>query len=392
MKILYHHRIRSRDGQYVHLSELVAALKALGHDVLVVGPSIVDRRPFESGAGWVGRLRTLCPPTVYELLELAYSCLDFLRLIVALRRFRPDFVYERYNLYLWSGVLASKLIGRPLILEVNAPLVEERSRYGGLALRRLARLVEDYTWNNADTVLPVTGVLAGMIAERGVPRERIHVVWNGINLADITGVDRTAARRELMLHDDDVVLGFVGFVRDWHGLHRVVRLLARAGNERCRFLVVGDGPAREELERHAADSGVADRVTITGIVSQQRAIGYISAFDVALQPDVVDYASPLKLVEYLALGRPIVAPDRPNIREVLRHGENGLLFPPGDQHAFEDAVLGLCQDGELRRRLGEAACRTVRLRGLTWTRNAGFVIERARELIQAQRQREDRPA
>src|SRR5690606_20806134 len=118
--------------------------------------------------------------------------------------------------------------------------------------------IEDYTWKNADAVLAVTGVLARMIAERGVPPSRIRVVWNGVNLKDIAEVDRETARRDVVAREDEIVLGFVGFLREWHGLDRVVRLLAREGNELYRFLVVGDGPAREQLQNEAARYGVTD--------------------------------------------------------------------------------------------------------------------------------------
>ena len=96
----------------------------------------------------------------------------------------------------------------------------------------------------------------------------------------------------------------------------------------------------------------------------------MSAFDVALQPDVVDYASPLKLFEYLALGRAIVAPDRPNIREVLENGKNSLLFDPAVPGALTESVERLCVDTELRYSLGEAARSTIEEKGFTWENNA----------------------
>ena len=93
-------------------------------------------------------------------------------------------------------------------------------------------------------------------------------------------------------------------------------------------------------------------------------------FDVALQTASVAYASPLKLLEYMTLGCAIIAPDQPNIREILRHDTNALLFDPLGRQSFTAALSRLCADGELRRRLGRAARRTVEETPLTWAHNA----------------------
>ncbi len=102
---------------------------------------------------------------------------------LACRRFRPDLIYERYNLYYLAGTLVARRKGIPLFLEVNAPLAEERSRHGGLGLPRLAGWTERFVWRSADRVLAVTGVLKAMIAAAGVPEQQIEVVPNGIDPA-----------------------------------------------------------------------------------------------------------------------------------------------------------------------------------------------------------------
>jgi glycosyltransferase involved in cell wall biosynthesis len=109
----------------------------------------------------------------------------------------------------------------------------------------------------------------------------------------------------------------------------------------------------------------------------------LAAFDVALQPAVVDYASPLKLFEYLALGLPIIAPDSPNIREVLTDGVNGALFRNGDGASFMQCLSRVCGDAELRASLSRSARATIDAQGLTWRRNAQRVSELAQSLAPA---------
>lgn len=380
MRILYHHRIRSKDGQFVHLEEMVHALRELGHDVEVVGPRRVEEERFGAGAGFVADLKRWLPGAAYETLELGYALTDYRRLAMAIARFRPDVIYERYNLYFPSGIWARRRLGVPLLLEVNAPLYDERRRFGALALPHLARWSEQYVWRSADLVLPVTEVLAGRVAAAGVPRERIHVIPNGINEQAFARLpDRESAKRRLGLAER-FVLGFVGFMRDWHGLDRVLRFMKDQPRPDLHALFVGDGPDRARLERIAVELGLASRLTITGVVQREHVPAAIAAFDVALQPAVVDYASPLKLFEYLYVGLPIVAPDSANIREILSDGDNGLLFDPERDESFRCALGRLLRDEALRRRLAARASETIRLRDLTWTGNARRVTRLAESL------------
>ena len=368
MKILYHHRIASKDGQYVHVEELTRALKARGHELIFVAPKVTEHSDFGDDGGLVARLKRHLPKALYELLELGYSLVAYWRLRRAVKQHRPDCLYERYNLYLPAGIWLKRRFGLPMLLEVNAPLYEERARYDGLALPRLAAWSERYCWRGADRVLPVTRVLADRVAAEGVPEARIRVIPNGIDWEKFRDQpDRDLAKQRLGL-DGRLVLGFTGFVRDWHGLDKVVDLLADAPDR--HLLIVGDGPARTTIEARANDLGVADRLTITGVVGRDEVAGYLAAFDVALQPDVVAYASPLKLFEYLAMGCAIVAPDRPNIREVLAHQSNGWLFDPDQPDGLPAAVQALCGDAELRILLGAGARRSIDEQGLTWARNA----------------------
>ena len=110
------------------------------------------------------------------------------------------------------------------------------------------------------------------------------------------------------------------------------------------------------------------------MVAHDQIARYVEAFDIALQPAVVRYASPLKLFEYLALGKAIVAPNQPNIAEILTNGENALLFDPEDWNSMAVAIDRCCGDESLRLRIAEAARLTIKKQRLTWYANAGMVI------------------
>lgn len=370
MRILYHHRIMSKDGQYVHVEEMVHALRELGHEVMVVGPAAVEKGDFGADAGMIALLKRIMPKALYELLELGYSLRDYPRLLRAARVFKPDGLYERYNLLFLSGVWLKRRLGLPMLIEINAPLYEERKRFNGIALDRLARWTERTAWRAADAALPVTEVLAGSVRDAGVPTARVHVIPNGIQPERFASLPVREEARRLLGLEGRTVLGFTGFMREWHGLDRVLDRVAASSNRSLHAVFVGDGPARADLEARARSLGLSERVTFTGIVGRHEIGRYVAAFDIALQPAVVAYASPLKLFEYMACGCAIVAPAAPNIREILTHDENALLFSPDDEAGFAHAVDALGTDPALRARLGQAARDTIEGRGLTWRHNA----------------------
>jgi len=381
MRILYSHRIQSRDGQSVHVEALVAALRAGGHEVLVVGPGLYESAGFGGESRLVARLRALLPGALGELAELAYNIPAYWRLRRACRAFRPDFIYERYNLFHLAGAWLARRRGLPFCLEVNSPLAEERQRFGGLRLRRLAFALERWTWRSAQRVLAVTGALAQIIVAAGVPAAQIEVVPNGVDLAEF---DLAAPPAR---DTDEVVLGFVGFVRVWHGLDSVLTAMAsqdRASSPvRLSLVVVGEGPARAALEAQAKALGIVDDVRFTGLADRAAVPNLVAGFDIALQPRVVDYASPLKIFEYMAAGRAIVAPDQPNIREILRHEETALLFDPAREGAMWQAVWRLALDAPLRARLGAAARADILRRDYTWRGNAERVVRWASAVLAA---------
>ena len=376
MRILYHHRTRSKDGQFVHIEEMIGALRANGHEVIIVAPPSAETESFGSDAGAVALLKRYLPKWFYEIMELGYSLVAYRRLAEAVKRHRPDCLYERYNLFLPAGIWVARKYRLPMLLEINAPILEERDRYDGLSLKRLARWSQAYAWRNADMVLPVTKVLGDIVAGYGVPARRIAVIPNGINPDRFDGgEDVDSAKRALGL-EGHLVLGFTGFVRDWHGLDKVITMIAADPPDSQRYLlIVGDGPARGALERQARELKVEQRVRFTGVVGRDQVASHVAAFDIALNPAVVAYASPLKLFEYLALGKAIIAPAQPNIEEILTDGDNAVLFDPADQYGMAGAIERLSGNAALRRQVGANARLTIDAQKLTWKANAEQVVK-----------------
>lgn len=390
LRILYHHRTRGEDAQGIHIRALCDAWREDGHEVRVVAPRVGNSARRGSGA----RPRQAAPapdarPTLfgfavpywlYELLALGYNVPAFLRLLLAVLRTRPDFLYERYALFNVAGVAVARLTGTPIILEVNAPLSLELRTHGDLTFRRLAEVIERSLCRSATRTLVVSEAMAEVLVGLGVPRAQLEVMPNGVDSRRFhPGVQPGDIRARHGIPESAPVVGFVGWIRPWHGVDRLIDAVAALREEQpdLALLVVGDGPAVPALQRQVEALGLGQAVHFTGPVPAENVPQHIAAVDIAVQPDVTGYASPIKLFEYLALGRAVVAPDRPNIREVVTDGANAALFKAEDTASLTEALRGLVTDRDRRRRLAASAAALINERGYTWRRNARRVIELA---------------
>ena len=385
MHILYHHRTTAQDAQGIHIQEILRAFRALGHTTELV--SLADRagsKRARAGADhtvvpaargrerfrWLRPFRNLA--ILYECAEIGYNAWGFSALARAVRRQRPDLLYERYSLFNASGVLVSKLWRIPMVLEVNAPLAYEKERYEKLALRRLAYAMERWICSHSTTTIVVSTPMKKILEAEGVPGAHMQVVSNGVNTVEIAAALGRTDVRALHGIGARLVLGFVGWFKPWHRLDTVIELLAArpAWRGRIHLLLVGDGPETPALAALVRAHALEDSVTFTGPVGREQIYDHIDAFDVALQPHVTDYASPMKIFEYLALGKCVVAPDLENMREILTHGEDALLFRPGDPADMGRAIEVLANDPQRVQRMGQAARRKIEDRRYYWIDNA----------------------
>jgi glycosyltransferase involved in cell wall biosynthesis len=149
----------------------------------------------------------------------------------------------------------------------------------------------------------------------------------------------------------------------------------KLADQGVRLLLIGDGPAGPDLRRFVDAHGLSGAVMFTGSVDRKTMPAHIAALDIALQPSVTEYASPMKIFEYMGMAKCILAPDQPNIREILTDRETAYLFQPGDRESFETALLELIGAPDVRRMLGERARQAIFNRQFLWRSNAQKVLD-----------------
>ncbi len=204
-------------------------------------------------------------------------------------------------------------------------------------------------------------------------KDRIIVTPNGVDATRFENLPRLDEAKAALGLAGRLVVGFVGYVRPWHGLDQVLDWLAAEAPEHAMLLLVGDGLARSDLLDRARTLGIEDRLIVTGNLPAEEVPRHIASFDIAVLPDVVAYASPLKLLEYMAAGCAILAPDKENIREIVQSGREAELFEPGN---FKRHLSAMVEERSARTRLGEQARKAVCDGLYGWERNVAE-LERA---------------
>lgn len=291
----------------------------------------------------------------YRLLDACLQCLP-----------GHNLVYERNSLYRYGVAMACRRLKLPYVLYFEADDIMEHDVMGkpitGL-LRWRAKVAIRYNLNAADCVICVSEPLkAHLVSNWRVPADKIVVFPN---VADVQCFRpdpeaRSDVRTSLGVDTQPLVI-FVGNFYEWHDVTTLLAAFAkvRETHPDARLVLVGDGSRREAMMKHAANLGLGHAAQFTGLVAHAEVPRLLAAADIAVVPypllktDV--WLSPLKLFEYMASGKAIIASSVGQLTEVVQDGRNGLLVPPGDTAAMAAALLRLIDDPALQTRLGQQA-------------------------------------
>jgi glycosyltransferase involved in cell wall biosynthesis len=276
---------------------------------------------------------------------------------------------------IWSGIpLLSHPIARTaaIIFEVNGlPSVELSAHYprlaaNGVLIARLRRM-EELCLARASRLIAVSDTGARYLRERGARAGKIHVIPNAALLPDPREQAPVAASES---DSRDEVIVYVGTLAPWQGIDSLLQALVHLQHRpRLRLLLVTPGKKWLRQTRANADRlGVGDRIEVRVAQSHEAVRGLVAGAVLAVAPlsrgarNELQGCSPLKIVESMAWGAPVVATDLPVVRELVRHGEDGWLVPPGSPRALAGGIERLLADPALRDRLATEACRTARER------------------------------
>jgi glycosyltransferase involved in cell wall biosynthesis len=359
---------------------MIRAFRSLGHEVREI--SIVSsetklenaQRDAEE-AQWKTLVRKL--PGAYDLVQIAYNLYGFPALVKAIFSWKPDFLYERYSLWNFAGVLAARLFRKPITVEVNSPFALEQERDGDIRWVKLAAWSERVICNMATAVVVVSTPLKRILASAGVNAARIVVMTNGVNRESFRTAAPDEELRKSLGFENKTVIGFVGWFRNWHRVDLLLEAFrqGRLDTHGAALLLVGDGPAMADLREFVERHEMGAHVVFTGPLPHAKVPAHLNLIDIAVQPAANEYCCPMKILEYMGMGKPLVAPRQENISEMLAEETEALFLQPGDAASLAAALTRLVDDAALRKRMGQAALDAIERRGYLWPANARRVTE-----------------
>jgi PEP-CTERM/exosortase A-associated glycosyltransferase len=303
----------------------------------------------------------------------------------ALKERRPAVVHAASNyVNALPALIAARRAGLPFVYEVRGlwELTAAQRTVTGEANERFeqTRDLEIMVAREADSVLAINESLKQELVRRGVPAERIAIAPNSVDVERFQPIERDDELKDMLGLGDRFVAGFIGSVVDYEGLDDAVDALAllERGGVKAALLVVGGGAAEEAVAARARERGLEDLVVMTGRVGPDVVPRYYSIIDVAVFPRkpsaVTETVSPLKPLEAMAMGKPVVASNVAALAEMVADGETGLLFQKGDTAALASTIARISRDPELAAQLGANGRRFVESQR-TWGSTASRVIE-----------------
>lgn len=372
--ILYIHRTQGRGVERVHINGIVGALRDMGNNVDVICPMEENRDGVTTST--VNVMSRLMPEIIFEIMEIVYNFAAYRKAKIHINTKKISFIYERFAFFSWTGMLLAKRLKAPLFLEVNytthTPLVRKRTNI----LMPLARYIENEVLNSADAIFVVSSFLKKQLIELGVSEKKIHLTVNAVD-KDIFGVNYNSVEiKDKYCLRDTIVIGYVGGFYHWHELDLLLKAVKTVEREKnnLSLLLIGEGPDKSKLKDLYKKMGMHSKLIMPGEVEHKELPKYLNAMDICILPDTNNYCSPVKIFEYMAMGKPVIAPELDNIRDIIVDKINGILFKPKDYVELGNALELLLENKELYRKISVAAKEEI-FKYHLWSNNAENILE-----------------
>ncbi len=398
MKILYHHRTQRKLVEGVHISGVINGLLKLGHSVFEL--SLVkdsnagkeaeknnDDKKVSFISGIFQKFAKNAPNILFRIAEIGYNFIAIIKFFKIILKEKPDIIYERYAYFNFSGVLVSKVLNVPLILEVN--IVSEMQDTRAMALSWMALIIEKWVLSSASAITVVSDYLKDILLNEGITRP-IFVQPNAFSI-DLAVEEITPANIQKETYDfvnhkneNNIVIGFIGGLGKWYKLDSLIKVFNSLSSElpELRLIFIGDGILKRDLEAMVAHYSLIDKVHFCGRLARPQALALLKICDIGVIPSTNLWGSPMKLFEYMGMGLPVVAPDIKVITSIMKDGIHGRNFKYDDFNDLKAMLKSLIIDHDLRVKMGRQARNHILLNH-TWDNVAKNVESIAFNLLES---------
>jgi len=394
LKILYYsphptHDIVSEVGYATHQREVINALRKLGHTVLPVIMGGTEKGQL-SAAGIPAPKNSLkaiikkfIPRFIWTSLKdfqlMRHDQLAAQKLEEAILAFQPDLIYERSEYLQDKGVAVIKKHKVKYFLEINAPFAEEMRGFEGYSIwHRLAHKKEQNKNDNADQLFVVSSALKTFIEDTyQVPASKIFVQPNCINfdnvIVDESRISEIKTKYQL---EGKKVVGFVGSIFPHHGVDILIDAFSIVAKNfpDALLLIVGDGSIMEALKARVISNGIERKVCFAGKHDHKAVFNFIAAMDMCVMAKSNWYGSPIKIFEYGAMHKPIIAPNTGPVKDVMQNEVNGLVVDM-NKEKIADAIVNLLKNDALGKSISDKFYAEIK-QHYTWEMAAQNILKR----------------
>jgi len=364
MKILY---VCSTDlsgeygslGSVRHIMEVCENLHQLGNRIKLIVPNYAiypHHTPIDIVYVPLVKVRFL-RTLIYEFLAPFF-------LMVYLIFWKPDVVYWRQAYLTIFPVLLSRLFGKKILTEVNGLTIDEvKSELLSKIRKSIILGFEKFNYHSSSHLICVAPkIRERIIRHYHLATSKVSVVLNGVNSKRLPVISIRKAKEKIGLNPAYKVIGFVGHFFPWDGIEYLIEAAPRIIQEvkEVRFLIIGHGQWGEHLPKMVAQKSLSQYFIFTGKIPWERLYLYINAFDIATAPysKAVNFQSgrsSLKILEYFACKKPVVATQTSVIPEIvdLDKKKFGITVPPENSLALAQAILSLLRNENLLSQMGQ---------------------------------------
>ena len=348
----------SPDGLFTHPKELVENLSNYGHEIHLIVPK-TEFHPLNNNIKlyFITRIDFI-PFIIRAPLQVILSTLNCLKILM---KKKIDIIYIRSFHFALAAILLSKIYSVKVILEVNGLKTDEldaQKNCLNIISKKIIGSLETLAERNVDAIRVVTREIKNDLVSRGVDEKKIKVIENGANVNIFKPIDKKAIslfKQKIGINSLDKIVIFVGSFYSWQGIEYLIQAAPNIleVNTNVRFLIVGDGIMKTKWIQLVNELKISDKFIFTGRVPYEAVPSYINTSDICVTPKkpIKSGYSPLKLYEYMACCKPVVA-TRTNGFEIIEEYNAGILINPDNSREFADAIKKLLHDNTLRIKYG----------------------------------------
>ncbi len=375
-------------GAATKARELLRAVENLGHTAYLEWRTPQPNGKITATDKFKESLKPKLQKYLHEPKKLALNLPHLLQEYQIIKKQKPDILFARLELYVFSNALLSRWLDVPLVIEADCPVTYEHANFYGKQFKHLGHLsakIELEVLRRAEAVIAISNILKDYYIELGVKAEKIHVIPNGADPEKFRPREKPVDMIKKYALQEKVVIGWTGSLVGWSGIENLITMALHIleNYPNVVFMMVGGGANKEFFREKLHIKNYAPRVILTGTVPHAEVPQYLACMDIALAPYPqlsFWYPSSLKIFEYMAAGKAVIASDIGQVGEVIKDGENGLLIDPDGGEALLQKTVSLIENEGLRKRLGMQARREV-LEQYTWEQHAKKIIAIFEEIL-----------